>query len=116
MSLGAVSTPSRGEVYWVDFNPVVGSEQGERRPCVIVSPDTANHVEGNNTVVVLPITSKGKANPLRIPIQGDVTGFALIQQIRVIDKKRLTLRNGKAGCVTPDELGQILDTLGNFFK
>lgn len=106
-------TPSVGDVFWVDFNPVVGSEQGERRPCVIVSPDALNHVERNPIVTVLPITSKGHASPLRMPVSGQVKGFALINQVRSIDKTRLARLSGS---VTDDELTKILATLRNFFS
>lgn len=114
MSFEAKFVPSQGEVYWVDFNPVVGSEQGERRPCVVVSPNAVNHIEANPIITVLPITGKGRASPLRIPVQGAVvTGFALINQVRSIDKRRL---QKSGGSLSKRELETILQTLRNFFS
>jgi mRNA interferase MazF len=104
----------RGQIWWVDFNPVKGSEQGDLRPAVVVSPDAANREDGNHTVVVVPITSKGQAYPDRIPVDsGGVKGFALIGHIRVLDKSRLERQPTQ---LDPAELQTILTTLQNFFK
>lgn len=84
------ANPKHGEVYWVDFNPTIGSEQGHRRPCVIVSPNSLNGISTNRTVIVLPISNQGDGDKLRVSVSGGkTTGFALIHQIRVIDKCRL---------------------------
>lgn len=84
----------RGEVYLADLSPVVGSEQGGRRPVLIIQNDVGNHF--STTVIVAAITAKHeKANlPTHIEIQKDQFHFSkestiLLEQIRTIDKVRL---------------------------
>ncbi|MGB0187910.1 MAG: type II toxin-antitoxin system PemK/MazF family toxin, partial [Aequoribacter sp.] len=49
---------SRGDVYWVELDPTVGSEIRKTRPCLIISPDDMNQVLPR--VIIAPITSKGQ--------------------------------------------------------
>lgn len=108
------TTPKRGEIYWVDFDPVIGSEQGNRRPCVIVSPNVLNSIEKNRTITVLPISSQGAANPLRVEVSGGKTsGFALVNQLRTIDKSRLQELRGPMDDVP---LATVLGQLRKFFS
>lgn len=103
----------RGQVYWVNFDPIIGSEQGKRRPCLVVSPDALNRIAAWNTVTVLPITGKGEVNNLRLRITTDTTaGLALIAQVRTVDKRRL---EALAGTARKDELDQALLTLRKYF-
>lgn len=85
----------RGEVWWVEFDPSVGSEVRKTRPAVIVSNDAANkHLE---RVVVIPLTS----NVERIyPGEAKITvdekpAKAMADQIMAADKKRLKSQLGK---------------------
>ena len=77
----------RGEVYLADLSPVVGSEQGGKRPVLIVQNDVGNHF--STTVIVAAITAKHeKANlPTHIEISKEST--VLLEQVRTIDKVRL---------------------------
>jgi mRNA interferase MazF len=103
----------RGEIFWVDLNPVIGSEQANRRPCLVISPNALNRIGGNRTVMVLPITSKGQEDKLRMPLRaGDVEGFALIQQQRVLDKSRL---QRSAGHIEPFRMHEILQRIRHFY-
>lgn len=84
----------RGEVYLADLSPVVGSEQGGKRPVLIVQNDVGNHF--STTVIVAAITAKNeKANlPTHIEIQQGEFNFSkdstvLLEQVRTIDKVRL---------------------------
>lgn len=86
--------PRRGEVYWVNLDPTIGAETKKTRPCVIISPDSANR--SCPLIIVAPITKatgkkiyfhevplpKGTAN---LPYPSKIKAF----QIRCIDKKRL---------------------------
>lgn len=89
----------RGDIYFADLDPVVGSEQGGFRPVLIIQNDLGNRF--SPTVIVLPLTSKiGKA-PLRthvplIPPQGGVRkpSIILCEQVRTLEKTRLTQRLG----------------------
>jgi len=79
------------EVFVVNLNPTIGSEIKKTRPCVIISPDEMNKYL--DTVVIAPITSQSKKYPTRIRI--DLEGndnWVVIDQIRTIDKSRLTKR------------------------
>lgn len=80
---------TRGDVYWVDLEPTLGSEANKLRPCVIVSRDASNRV--SPTMTVVPITS----NVASIyPFEVDLTGVldrpckAQANQVRTVSKRR----------------------------
>ena len=75
---------ARGNVHWVAFDPVIGSEIRKTRPCVIVSPDEMN--ESLRTVIVAPLTPEGFAAPFRVDVP---TGRVLFEQIRAFDRSRV---------------------------
>lgn len=84
----------KGDIYYADLSPVVGSEQGGNRPVLIVQNDVGNRY--SPTVIVAAITSQtGKASlPTHIGISMQESGLpkssvALLEQIRTIDKSRL---------------------------
>jgi mRNA interferase MazF len=81
----------RGEVYWVNLDPTVGSEVKKRRPAVILSPDEMNrHLP---VVIVAPITSSKKSWPTRVDITlSGKAGQIMLDQIRTVDKSRLMTR------------------------
>ena len=79
---------ARFDVYLVALDPVIGSEIQKTRPCTIISPNDMNdHIA---TVVVAPMTTKGRDYPTRIPciFQGK-QGKIVLDQIRTVDKSRL---------------------------
>ena len=87
-------TVKRGDIYYADLSPVVGSEQGGTRPVVIVQNDVGNKY--SPTVIAAAVTSKiNKARlPTHIELSASVYGLTkdsvvLLEQIRTIDKKRL---------------------------
>lgn len=100
--------PRRGDIYYVDFNPTVGSEQSGVRPAVIVSNDRAN--EHSSVVIVAALTTKPSRNPLPWDVQlpeGEPlarAGRIMCNQIRTIDKARL--RTFEAG-LSPAQLAQL---------
>ncbi|HMA59025.1 MAG TPA: type II toxin-antitoxin system PemK/MazF family toxin [Halanaerobiales bacterium] len=84
----------RGDVYYADLNPVVGSEQGGVRPVLVIQNDIGNKY--SPTIIVAAITSKiNKAQlPTHVEISADDSSLdrdsvILLEQIRTIDKKRL---------------------------
>ena len=90
----------RGDIYYADLSPVVGSEQGGTRPVLIVQNDTGNR--HSPTVIAAAITSQtGKARlPTHINIAGGSVGLTkdsviLLEQIRTIDKRRLKEHMGR---------------------
>lgn len=95
-----MTTVKRGDIYYADLSPVVGSEQGGMRPVLIVQNDTGN--KHSPTVIAAAITSQvGKARlPTHIELSGQSCGLSrdsviLLEQIRTIDKSRLRERMGK---------------------
>ena len=85
----------RGEVYFADLSPVVGSEQGGVRPVLVIQNDIGNRF--SPTVIVAAITAQiQKAKlPTHVEIDAKRYGFErdsviLLEQIRTIDKQRLT--------------------------
>ena len=89
----------RGDIYYADLSPVVGSEQGGLRPVLIVQNDVGNKY--SPTVIAAAITSKmGKARlPTHIDVPAAEVGLSrdsviLLEQMRTIDKKRLKEKMG----------------------
>lgn len=95
-----MSMVKRGDIYYADLSPVVGSEQGGLRPVLIVQNDTGN--KHSPTVIAAAITSQvGKARlPTHIELTAQSYGLPrdsviLLEQIRTLDKSRLRERMGK---------------------
>ncbi len=79
------------DVYLVNLDPRFGSEPDKQRPCIVVSPDELN--EHLQTVVIVPLTSSLRDWPFRALIDYERRkSDACVDQIRVIDKKRLVKR------------------------
>ena len=101
---------SRSEVYLINLDPTVGSEIQKTRPCVVVSPDEMNR--SIRTVIVAPMTSKGRSYPTRVTcrFQG-VDGQVVLDQLRTVDKARLVRRLGELDSGTMDEVLGVLQDL-----
>ncbi len=89
----------RGEIYYADLSPVVGSEQGGIRPVLIVQNDVGNKY--SPTVIAAAITSQREKSklPTHIELSAENCGLqknsiVLLEQIRTIDKKRLKEKMG----------------------
>ncbi len=85
-------TIKRGDIYYADLNPVIGSEQGGKRPVLIISNDIGN--KHSPTVIVAAITNhRQKQNYQHIQVKNfeglDRDSVILLEQIRTIDKQRL---------------------------
>ena len=104
----------RGEVFYADLSPVVGSEQGGIRPVLIVQNDIGNR--HSPTVIAAAITSRQDKNrlPTHIGIRADRCGLSrdsvvLLEQIRSFDKKK---KKEKAGQVGPEDMQRVDQALG----
>ncbi len=104
----------RGEVFYADLSPVVGSEQGGVRPVLIVQNNIGNR--HSPTVIAAAITSKTGKSPLptHIPISSADCGLTrdsvvLLEQLRTIDKTRLRERTG---VIPNSRLNQVDNALG----
>ena len=89
----------RGDIYYADLSPVVGSEQGGMRPVLIIQNDVGNRY--SPTVIAAAITSRmGKTKlPTHIDVYADRAGLArdsivLLEQLRTLDKRRLREKMG----------------------
>lgn len=77
------------EIVLVNLDPTIGSEVKKTRPCVILSPDEMNKFL--KTIIIAPITTISKKYPTRVEIKGKTTeGWIMIDQIRTIDRRRIT--------------------------
>jgi mRNA interferase MazF len=90
----------RGEIYYADLSPVIGSEQGGMRPVLIVQNDVGN--KHSPTVIAAAITSQKEKSrlPTHISLNARDCGLTkdsvvLLEQVRTLDKKRLKERMGE---------------------
>ena len=104
----------RGDIYYADLSPVVGSEQGGIRPVLIVQNDVGNQF--SPTVIAAAITSqKDKARlPTHIQLQSTGSGLArdsivLLEQIRTLDKRRLKEHMGRLDDQSMSRVDQALE-------
>ena len=107
----------RGDIYYADLSPVVGSEQGGVRPVLIIQNDVGNKF--SPTVIAAAITrQKDKANlPTHIAVDAQDSGLMkdsiiLLEQVRTLDKHRL---REKMGRLDPDSMGRVDQALSVSF-
>ena len=101
----------RFDVFLISLDPTVGSEIQKMRPCVIISPDEMNRYIA--TVIIAPMTTKGKQYPTRVVCQFQgKNGQIVLDQIRTVDKKRLVKKLGR---ISQDEQKMLLATLAEMF-
>ncbi|MGM0397270.1 MAG: type II toxin-antitoxin system PemK/MazF family toxin [Bacillota bacterium] len=111
----------RGDIYYADLSPVIGSEQGGVRPILVIQNDVGNKY--SPTIIIAAITSQ--INKARLPTHVEITAqdfglpkdsVVLLEQIRTIDKKRLREKIGKFDEDMMRKVDQALKTsvgLGN---
>ena len=99
----------RGEIYYADLSPVIGSEQGGIRPVLIIQNDVGNKY--SPTVIAAAITSQRDKTKLPTHITVDAVGcglakdsIVLLEQVRTIDKKRL---KEKMGCLDVNAMHRV---------
>jgi mRNA interferase MazF len=107
------TVPSAGDVLWVDFGPPVGHEQAGRRPAVVVTDRSYN--EFSSALLVCPVTRSQRSWPFKvaIPPVGAITGFVMVDQLRVVDPATRSCRF--AGHVTTDALASVRERLALLF-
>ena len=103
----------RGELYYADLSPVVGSEQGGVRPILIVQNDTGNKY--SPTIIAAAVTSKMTKAKLPTHIEVNEGEFGLekdsvilLEQIRTLDKKRLKARIGELSPIKMQKVNTAL--------
>lgn len=91
------------EIVLVNLDPTIGHEIKKTRPCIIISPDEMNR--NLKTIVIAPMTTKSRKYPTRVQIKHDnKTGYAVLDQIRTIDKQRVIK---KLGHLSHQEVKQV---------
>lgn len=107
------SFPRRGEIYFVDLDPIIGSEQGGHRPALVIQNDVGNQY--SPIIIVAAITSRPSARPrlTDVSIQPGSSGLrlqsrVLLNQIRTIDKRRV---GSYVGHLTSEEMSKINEAI-----
>lgn len=101
----------RGDVILVSLARGQGGEIRKTRPCLVVSPDVLN--EHLPTFIVAPMTTGGHAYPFRIPCRFEKkSGFVVLDQIRTVDRARVTRRLGR---LSPPTVEAVLHALQEMF-
>ncbi len=102
----------RGEVYYSDLNPILGSEQGGVRPVVIVQNDTGNKFSPTTIVAALTSITKKHTLPTHVAVDCDFLekeSIVLLEQIRTIDRSRLTDYLGKLDSKTMNKIDRAIE-------
>lgn len=103
----------RGEIYYADLSPVIGSEQAGIRPILVVQNDVGNKF--SPTIIGIAITSRQKVKlPTHIEIEGtkyglDKDSVILAEQIRTLDKKRLREKVGMLDNETMEKVKRAIE-------
>ena len=106
-------TIQRGDIYYADLRPVIGSEQGGIRPVLIIQNDIGNRY--SPTIIVSAITSQ--INKAKIPTHIELSAIefglpkdsvVLLEQLRTIDKRRL---RDKIGELSSEKMNRVNDAL-----
>ncbi|MGM9683378.1 MAG: type II toxin-antitoxin system PemK/MazF family toxin [Eubacteriales bacterium] len=103
----------RGDIYLANLNPYKGSEQGGKRPVIIIQNDVGNRY--SPTVIVTAVTSrffKKRALPTHVPLDNEElekNSLALLEQIRTIDKSRLIRKIGRVPEEKMKEIGAAIN-------
>ena len=109
----------RGEIYFADLSPVVGSEQGGVRPVLVIQNDIGNKY--SPTVIAAAITSQLSKTKLPTHIEIDQTSglpknsVVLLEQIRTLDKRRLKEKICELSAIKMSEINQALLVSLGFF-
>ena len=99
------------EIVLVNLDPTIGSEMQKTRPAVILSPNEMNKYL--NTVVIAPITSSSKSYPTRVEVNHNKTkGWIVLDQIRTIDRQRITKKLDK---LTEKDIKKVKNILKETF-
>ncbi|MCY7321308.1 MAG: type II toxin-antitoxin system PemK/MazF family toxin [Phormidesmis sp. CAN_BIN36] len=93
-----ILTYKRGEIWWIDLKPIVGSETGKERPCLILQNDVGN--QNGATTIVAPLLPGTKTYPFVVNViptpQNKLSGnrYINLSQMRAVDAKRIKNKQG----------------------
>lgn len=98
-----------GQVWWVDFDPTVGREQGKPRPSLIVSTELHLRLTRGELLTVVPFTTAerpGWLHRVALELPGHKRSWAITEQIRTVSAHRL-VNSRPIGVLTEDQLSQV---------
>ena len=103
----------RGEIYYADLSPVVGSEQGGYRPVIVLQNNKGNRY--STTVIIAPISSRLTKNPLPTHVMVDCSSLeeksvVLLEQIRTIGRQRIKEKVGMIDSQVMNLINQAIKT------
>ncbi len=104
--------PKRGEIWWVSFDPSIGTEIQKTRPAIVISNDIAN--EKGSRITVLPITSRIKHLPIVVILEADdkngLNNQSLIRvpDVCTFDKSRF---KSKIGTISEEKMNEVEEKL-----
>lgn len=104
-----LSDLSRGDVFYADLSPVVGSEQRGVRPVLIIQNDVGNRHSPTTIIAAISAKPSKGSLPTHVPVPSTTEGLAqdsviLTEQVRTIDKSRII---NKVGCLSADVMTQV---------
>jgi len=113
----SASEPSRGDVWSIRLDPTLGREQAGTRPALVVSVDKFNHGPAG-LIVVLPIASKDKKQPIHVRVRPPEGGLSMLnfvkcEDIRSVPKQRLRQFHGTVSAQTMAEVEERIRILLN---
>jgi len=101
------------EIWTVELNPTKGAEINKTRPCIIISPDSMNKML--NTIIVAPLTHSIKNYPSRVDCRFKrEAGQVVLDQVRSVDKIRLTKKIGRMDVETNKNVCTVLQVMFQF--
>ena len=107
-----MKAPSQRDIWVVQLDPVAGHEQAARRPVIVISREAFN-AAGWGLCVCVPLTTRHRGSPLHVkldPPEGGIraTSYALVDQVRSLDRSRLVERWGRVNLTTHQRVGSLL--------
>jgi len=108
-----MKAPQRGELYWANLDPVIGSEIAKTRPALIISNDVGNQYADRVIVAPISASSLRKIYPFEVPLSPGEGGLSkeskiLLDQIRTLDKSRLGQQIGVLSAERMEEVNRAI--------
>lgn len=100
---------TRGEIYWVDWNPARGSEQSGTRPALVIQNNTGNQLSPTTIVATITTREMKRRYPFHVPVPEGILprpSTIMCEQLMTIDQSRLV---GKRVVLLPDEVMKEVD-------
>jgi mRNA interferase MazF len=100
--------PSRGDVWSINLDPTIGREQAGTRPALVVSVDKFNHGPAG-LVVVLPVTSQDKKQPIHVALKPPEGGLPLLSFVKCDDIRSVSKQRLKRyyGTISADTMAEV---------